>query len=40
MFVDKFLVSGPWDIVVQVGLLILILYPIFGSFFWFWGALS
>lgn len=40
MFVDKFLVSGPWDIVFQVILLILILYPIVGSFFWFWGALS
>lgn len=38
--IDHFLISGGFSGVVQVLLLILMLYPILGSFFWFWGAMS
>ncbi|MFB9770383.1 glycosyltransferase family 2 protein [Lactiplantibacillus modestisalitolerans] len=40
LFIDHLLEATAWQTAVNIGLLILCLYPITGSFFWFWGALS
>ena len=40
IFVDHIVGTNAFDTFINISLLILCLYPVVGSFFWFWGALS
>lgn len=38
--IDHVLEAGPWETTGVIALLILILYPVLGSFYWSFGALA